>query len=54
MNKKLDNALDTIYFALMSYCEDCISSDPSEKNKIDKAYKTISQALKGIKNEISK
>jgi len=40
---------------LMGYCEDCISSEPSEQKKIDRAYQTILKALetknKGVKDE---
>jgi hypothetical protein len=45
MNKRIENALETIHFALMGYCEDCISSEPSEKKRIDRAYQTILKAL---------
>jgi Fe-S cluster biogenesis protein NfuA len=52
VGKKLENALETIHFALMGYCEDCISSEPSEQKKIDRAYQTIIKALEDKKNEI--
>ena len=55
MNKRIENALETIHFALMGYCEDCISSELSEQKKIDRAYQTILKALetknKGVKDE---
>ena len=51
MNKKLENALETIHFALMGYCEDCISSEPSEQKKIDRAYQTVIKALEDKQNE---
>ena len=51
MNKRIENALETIHFALMGYCEDCISSAPSEQNKIDRAYQTILKALETKKKE---
>ena len=55
MNKRIENALETIHFALMGYCEDCISSEPSEQKKIDRAYQTILKELetknKGVKDE---
>jgi Fe-S cluster biogenesis protein NfuA len=54
VGKKLENALETIHFALMGYCEDCISSEPSEQKKIDRAYQTIIKALEDKKNEQQK
>ena len=51
MNKRIENALETIHFALMGYCEDCISSEPSEQKKIDRAYQTILKAQETKKKE---
>ena len=51
MNKRIENAFETIHFALMGYCEDCISSEPSEQKKIDRAYQTILKALETKKKE---
>ena len=51
MNKRIENALETIHFALMGYCEDCISSEPSEQKKTDRAYQTILKALETKKKE---
>ena len=51
VGKKLENALETIHFALMGYCEDCISSEPSEQKKIDSAYQTIIKALEDKKED---
>ena len=51
VGKKLENALETIHFALMGYCEDCISSEPSEQKKIDRAYQTIIKALEDKKED---
>ena len=42
---QLENALETIHFALMGYCEDCISSELDEQEKIYKAYETVLKAL---------
>ena len=52
VGKELENALETIHFVLRGYCEDCISSEPSEQKKIGRAYLTILKALEDKKNEI--
>ena len=45
MDKTLDDALRTIHFALVVYCEDSISSELDEQEKIYKAYETVLKAV---------
>lgn len=50
MNKKIDNALDVIYGALLCYCEDCVSTDKAEQKLVEKSFRLIEEALKGKQN----
>jgi hypothetical protein len=45
MDKTLEDALRTIHFALVGYCEDSISSELDEQEKIYKAYETVLKAV---------
>lgn len=37
----LEKAIETIEYALIQYCEDCISSEKEELYLVDLAWKTI-------------
>ena len=51
MDKTLDDALRTIHFALVGYCEDSISSELDEQEKIYKAYETVLKAVETKKKD---
>lgn len=48
---KKEVALDILYDAIKSYCEDCISTDTDEQELVQEAYSLVEEIVKKAKED---